>query len=180
MRIIKSVFPVLLMLSFILGGCVYYFPHVYDGPTKLIYMPSWQNRTSNLELDTEIYQSLARWFQKSKSIVLTKNREEADLILAGEILSIYLPGIAWDANASAQEVKVRLEVRYILKDLKTEEILWEVPKELWTEEYSSRGGSSDIADNEKEALNQIKDDLSERIYLGILQKLRKMNMKETE
>ena len=73
---------------------------------------------------------------------------------------------------------MRLEVRYILKDLKTEQILWEVPKELWTEEYSTRGGSTAIADNEKEALNQIKDDLSERIYLGILQKLRKMNMKE--
>ena len=176
MRITRSVLPVLLALMFMLGGCVYYFPHVYDGPTQKIYMASWQNRTSNLELDTEIYQSLARWFQKSKSIVLTKDKAEADLILAGEIISIYLPGISWNANASATEVKVRLEVRYILKNLKTSSILWEVPRELWTEEYSTRGGSAMMAANEKDALDQIKDDLSERIYLGTLEQLRKMNM----
>lgn len=140
-------------------------------------MASWHNRTSNLELDTEIYQSLARWFQKSKSIVLTKDKAEADLILSGEIISIYLPGIAWNADASATEVKVRLEVRYVLKDLKTNNFLWEVPKELWTEEYSTRGGSAVMAANEKEALDQIKDDLSERIYLGTLEQLRNLNMK---
>jgi len=175
-RIKQTILPVLLTAILMLSGCVYYFPHVYDGPTKKIYMASWNNRTSNLELDTQIYQSLSRWFQKSKSIVLTKDKAEADLILAGEIMSIYLPGISWNESASATEVKVRMEVRYILKDLKTNDILWEVPRELWTEEYSTRGGSSVIASNEKEALDQIKDDLSERIYLGTLEQLRKINM----
>ena len=103
MRILRSVFPVLLTTMIMLSGCVYYFPHVYDGPTKKIYMASWQNRTSNLELDTQIYQSLSRWFQKSKSIVLTKDKAEADLILAGEIMSIYLPGISWNEAATATE-----------------------------------------------------------------------------
>lgn len=176
MRLLKPVFPVLLFFTLLIGGCVYYFPHVYDGPTKKIYMPSWKNRTSNLELDTKIYQSLASWFQKSQSIILTKNKDEADLILAGEITSIYLPGISWNADSRATEARVRLEVRYILKDLKTNEILWEVPNELWTEEYSTLGGSTTMADNEKKALDKIRDDLSERIYLGILEKLRKQNM----
>jgi len=172
----KSVLPVLLILTFILGGCGYYFPHVYDGPTKNVYMPNWKNRTSNLELDAKIYQSLSRWFQKSNSIVLTKGKEEADLILAGEIISIDLPSVSWGANSRATEVKVRLTVRYILKDMQTEEILWEVPKELWTEEYSTIGGSTAMLDKEKEALDQILSDLSERIYLGSLEKLRKLNM----
>ena len=176
MRTPKSIIPVLLILSFILGGCGYYFPHVYDGPTRKVYMPTWKNRTSNLELDAKIYQSLSRWFQKSKSIILTKNKAEASLILAGEMISIDLPSVSWDGNARATEVNVRLEIRYILKDLKTEDILWEVPRELWTEAYSTRGGSTVMADKEKEALGQIISDLSERIYLGTLAKLRKLNM----
>ena len=176
MRTPKSIIPVLLILAFMLGGCGYYFPHVYDGPTKKVYMPTWKNRTSNLELDAKIYQSLSRWFQKSKSIILTKNKAEADLILAGEMISIELPSVSWDGNARATEVNVRLEVRYILKDLKTEDILWEVPRELWTEAYSTRGGSTVMADQEKEALDQIISDLSERIYLGTLAKLRNLNM----
>ena len=176
MRTPKSVLPVLLILTFILGGCGYYFPHVYDGPTKNVYMPNWKNRTSNLELDAKIYQSLSRWFQKSNSIILTKGKEEADLILAGEIISIDLPSVSWGANSRATEVKVRLTVRYILKDMQTEEILWEVPKEIWTEEYSTKGGSTAMLDKEKEALDQILSDLSERIYLGSLEKLRKLSM----
>lgn len=176
MRITRPVLSILLMLV-LLGGCVYYFPHVYDGPTKKVYMPTWKNRTSNLGLDTEIYQSLSRWFQRSKSIILTKNKAEADLILGGEILSIVLPSVSWDASARSTEVKVRLEVRYILKDLKSEEILWEVPKELWTEEYSTRGGSAAMAVNEQKALDVILSELSEQIYLGTLEKLRKINMK---
>lgn len=175
MRLIRSVFPVLLVMVLMIGGCVYYFPHVYDGPTKKVYMPTWKNRTSNLGLDTEIYQSLSRWFQRSKSIVLTKDKTQADLILAGEIMSIVLPSVSWDANSRATEVKVRLEVRYILKDLQTENILWEVPKELWTEEYSTLGGSSAMAVNEQAALDVILTELSERIYLGTLEKLRMMN-----
>ncbi len=177
MRKIKSVLPVLLIIALLFGGCSYYFPHVYDGPTKKIYMPTWKNRTSNLGLDTKIYQSLARWFQKSQSIVLTKNKAEADLILAGEIVSIDLPSIAWNVNAMATEVKVRLNVRYILKDLQTNEILWEVPREIWTEEYSSLGGSMAINENEKRALDVILEELSERLYLGTLDKIRQINMK---
>ncbi|MCL7489558.1 MAG: LPS assembly lipoprotein LptE [Desulfobulbaceae bacterium] len=174
MRTIKSVLPVLLILAFLLGGCGYYFPHVYDGPTKKIYMANWKNRTSNLGLDSDIYQSLSSWFQKSQAIILTKNKEDADLILAGEIMSIDLPSISW-TDTRATEVRVRLDVRYILKDLQTDEILWEVPKEIWTEEYPTTGGSAAMADNEKKALDQILDDLSERLYLGTLEKLRQMN-----
>jgi hypothetical protein len=176
-RTTKSVLPVLLILAFLLGGCSYYFPHVYDGPTQKIYMPTWKNRTSNLGLDVKIYQSLARWFQKSQSIVLSKNKAGADLILAGEIVSIDLPSIAWNANSRATEVKVRLNVRYILKDLQTDEILWEVPKEMWSEEYSTLGGSTAITENENEALDQILEELSERLYLGTLDRLRRLNMK---
>lgn len=174
-RITKSVLPALLILAFMLGGCNYYFPHVYDGPTKKIYMPNWQNRTNKLGLDVDIYQQLSRWFQKSQSIVLTKDKASADLILAGEVVSIDLPSISWDGAARATEVKVRLNVRYILKDLRTDEILWEMPTEIWTEEYSAMGGSAAMADNEKIALDQILEDMSERIYIGTLDKLRRLN-----
>ncbi|HHO49096.1 MAG TPA: hypothetical protein ENN06_11710 [Desulfobacteraceae bacterium] len=172
----RTVILILLTAALITGGCGYYFPHVYDGPDRTIYMPNWKNRTSQLGLDSKIYQSLSRWFQKSPRIVLTKNREEADLVLAGEIMDIALPSVAWDGEARSTQVKVRLHVRYVLKDLKTDEIIWEMPGEVWTEEYSTLGGSAKMGDNERAALNQILTDMSEQIYLGTLDKLRRENM----
>ncbi len=169
----KILLLVILSLGILLNGCGYYFPHVYDGPEKAVYMPNWKNRTDKLDLDNVMYQSLSSWFQKSKAIHLTKDKVSADLILAGEITSIDLPSIAWNGNARTTDVKVELVVRYVLKDLHNGKILWEVPNDIWTEDYNTL---SRTVDNEDDALKQIIDDISEKIYLGTLDKLRKQNM----
>ena len=170
----KFISSLILFASFLLllGGCGYYFPCVYDGPVKTVYMPEWKNRTSKLGIDITLYKNLSRWFQQSEAIVLTKQKTDADLILAGEIVSIDLPSVAWGGDTVTTDVKVRLVVRYVLKDLKADKILWEVPSETWTEDYPSQTLSNTA---ENEALATIIDDLSERIYLGTLAKLRKEN-----
>lgn len=180
MNLSRTVSILFLLSGIFISGCGYYFPHVYDGPAKTIYMPNWKNRTSQLGLDAEIYQTLSRWFQKSGTITLTKNREEADMILAGEIVNIDLPSVSWDADARTKEAKVYLVVRYILKDIRSDAIMWEVPGETWTEAYSTAGGSSAMAEAERQALEQIITDLSERIYIGTLDKLRKSNIEAAQ
>ncbi len=180
MRLTRTVLVLFISLAVFTGGCGYYFPYVYDGPQKSIYIPTWKNRTSQLGFDAKIYQSLSRWFQKSTAIILTKNREQADLILAGEVISLDLNSVSWGADARSTRSKVVLEVRYVLKDIKSDEILWEVPLETWTEAYSTEGGSSLTAGNEREALERILTDISERIYLGTLDKIRRANMNPKE
>ncbi len=164
-------------VTILFSGCGYYFPSVYDGPTKTIYMPEWKNRTSKLGIDITLYKTLSRWFQQSEAIILTKDKSKAQLILAGEIVSIDLPSIAWGGDTVTTDVKIRLGVRYVLKDLATGKLLWEVPHEIWTEDYPSRVLST-VAENE--ALETIIDDLSERIYLGTLNNLRKENSTRQE
>lgn len=163
---------IVLVFALFLSGCGYYFPHVYHGPARVVYMPTWQNRTNKLELNNKIYQSLARWFQKSEAISLTKDNTKGDLILTGEILSIDLPSVSWDGVSDATSTKVKLFVRYVLKDLKTGAILWEVPRKLYTADFVI---NRDNTITEDEALKIIIEDMSEHIYLGILNKIRKQN-----
>ena len=172
MKLLRPRLILSICLVALLGGCGYYFPHVYDGPTRSMYMPTWKNRTNELGLDARIYQSLARWFQKSSAITITKKKDQADLVLAGEIVYIDLPSVSWNGDARTTNVKVKLGVRYVLKDLKQGKIIWEVPNELWTEDFSVQDLGTGA---ETEALAQIVDDLSERIYLGTLDKLREQN-----
>ncbi len=162
----------LLALLLLPGGCGYYFPQVYDGPAKAVYMPDWRNRTNRLALDNQLYQSLSRWFQKSAAITLTKNKEQADLILSGEFISIDLPTVAWENVSSASGTKINLYVRYMLKDSKTGKILWEVTSKLYSEDYEARtaGPYTDGA-----ALEKIISDLSEDIYIGTLKQIRKQH-----
>ena len=167
---------IFLCLFFLLGGCGYYFPNVYSGPEMSVYMPTWKNRTDKLGIDNLVYQSLSAWFQKSDKINLTKNKETADLILAGEIISIDLPSIGWNVDVRTTDVKVELRLRYVLKDLKSGEILWEVPDDRWTENYNTL---TEKADTDDEAIEQILDEVSEKIYLGTMAKIRKMNREQT-
>ena len=169
----KYIIPFVLLVGFILASCGYYNPYVYSGPDRDLYITTWHNRTNELLLDAKIYQSLTRWYQKSGSIRVTKQKEGAHLILAGEILSIDLPSLSYGAGNDATEVKVLLTVRYILKDLATNKVLLEVGQEIWSEEYKVGATSSESSDNEKEALAIIIDDLSEKIYIKTLNLLSK-------
>ncbi|MCP3888268.1 MAG: LptE family protein [Desulfobulbaceae bacterium] len=157
---IASLFLVLLLIS----NCGYRNPNVYSGPHKSIYVIEWKNRTSELKLDSQIYRSLTKWFQKSGSISTVRQKAGADLILAGEIVSIELPSLSYGTDNVATEVKVRLRVRYILKEISTKKILLEVSDETWTEEYLVSSTSSVNTDNEETALETIIDDISKKIY----------------
>lgn len=162
----KSIFQGAVAVLFValIASCGYRNPNVYNGPSKVIYATEWKNRTSELGLDAKIYRSLTSWFQKSGSLTTVRDKQGADLILAGEIISLALPSLSYNSNNIANEVKVRLKVRYILKEIATGKVLLEAPSELWTEEYTVTGSSSTDSDSEAEALESIIEDLSQKIY----------------
>jgi hypothetical protein len=158
----------------LLVSCGYYNPYVYSGPEKVIYITNWKNRTSELGLDSDIYQTLVRWFQKSGSIKISKQKEGADLILAGEVVSIDIPSLSYGSGNTTSEIKVRLKVRYILKDLASGQTVTEVPSELWSQGYLVGASGSETRDNQNEAIETIIDDLSQKIYQQTLVQLPKL------
>jgi len=162
-KLIYRFIPIL-ALTIILVSCGYHNPNVYFGPAKSIYIAEWKNRTSELSLSSKIYRTLMRWYQKSSSISVVRKKAGADLILAGEIVSIDLPSLSYGIDNTATEVKARLRVRYILKEISTNTIILEVPEETWTEAYLIGSNSTDLIDNEEEALNRIIENLSQKIY----------------
>ena len=160
------------MFFFLPASCGYHNPYIYNGPDVSVYITTWKNRTNELRLDPLIYQSLIKWYQKSDHIRIKKEKEGADLILAGEIVSIDIPSLSFGLNNITTEVKVRLQVRYILKSLKTGKVLVEVPDRTFSESYLVNPTSNSITkDNEYKALNNIIDNISERIYLSTLNEL---------
>lgn len=163
MRIVCRLFP-LIVIACIVAACGYRNPNIYNGPHKSIYITEWKNRTSELGLDSKLYRSITKWFQKSGSISTVRQKEGADLILAGEVISLELPSLSYGANNITSEVKVRLRVRYIVKEIASNKILLEVSDQTWEESYISSTNSSVNMDNESKALNKIIEDMSQKIY----------------
>jgi hypothetical protein len=174
----KTVFwGTVLAVLLLLNSCGYYFPHVYEGPQRVIYMPTWKNRTNKLNLDMKIYQSLSRWFQKTPSVDLTKQQTGADYTLSGEILAIDLPSVSWNTVSDATGTEVQLYVRYTLTDLKSKTQLWSIQRKLYTADYTVQVATSAADD---EALAKIIEDMTEDIYLGTLNALRKQRLSRQE
>ncbi len=174
MKLLVRFFVVILGTTLLLGGCGYRNPYVYSGPDKSIYVTTWKNRTSELQLDADIYQALIRWFQKSGSISITKQKEGADLILAGEIISYNLPSLTYGANNAASTVKLRLRVRYILKDLNTDRVLIEQSSEEWIEDFRISSDSALTRDNGNRALETIIENMAQKIYQRSLVQISKL------
>ncbi len=170
---VKQLLPLLVMVCLV-TACGYYNPNVYSGPSKSIYLAEWKNRTSELGLNSQIYRSLTRWFQKTGSITTVRNKEGADLILGGEIIFLELPSLSYAANSITSEVKVRLKVRYILKEIATNKIVLQTPGEIWTEEYLVSASTSTNLNNERKALETIIEDLSKKIYQRTITQLPKL------
>lgn len=174
MKISRLLIPSCAVLILFLASCGYHNPYVYSGPEKTIYIAEWKNRTSELSLDSDIYRSLARWYQKAGSLHVSKKKEGADLVLAGEIISISLPSRSYTANREAAEIKIRLRVRYILKDIKSGKILIEEPSEVWSENYLTSSDSATAKEREDNALKRIIKDLSQKIYQRTLVQIPKL------
>jgi len=162
-KTVRRLFP-LLIVACIVAACGYRNPNIYNGPHKSIYITEWKNRTSELGLDSKLYRSLTKWFQKSGSISTLREKQGADLILAGEVVSLELPSLSYGVNNVTSEVKVRLRVRYIVKELSTNKILLEIADQTWEESYLVSSSSSANMDNEAKALDKIIEDMSQKIY----------------
>lgn len=163
MKKIFKYLPIALVVMLI-TSCGYKNPNIYTGPHKTIYVKEWNNRTSKLNLDSDLYRDLTKWFQNSNSLSIVREKQGADLILAGEIVSIELPSLAYNSSNITSEVKVRLKVRYILKELSSNKILLEVPNQIWAEEYIVNASSNVNQQSEEDALEKITDDIAKRIY----------------
>lgn len=165
---------VLMAVGVLLSGCGYRNPYVYNGPEKVIYVTSWKNRTSNLQLDSRIYQELLKWYQKSGSIRISKDKENADFILAGEIVSIDIPSLAYGSTNATSDVRLTLKVRYIFKDLTTDRVLIERPVQSLQQSYQITADAAETRDNADEALETIIKDLAQQIYQRSLVEIAKL------
>ncbi len=163
----------IVLLFLVLGGCGYHNPYVYNGPEKTVYLATWKNRTNELQLTFKLQQSLIKSFQRVESIKVVNNKNDADLIVGGEIVSISLPSLTYK-NKNTKDVNIRLRYNYIGKDLTNNKILFKKADQLKTEEYNTTGNIASTKFEENEALETILDEISLEIYQNTLSKLSQM------
>ena len=159
----------LLFLLISLGGCGYRNPYVagQESPTswKTLHITTWENRTNELGLESIYFRLFNAWFKNSSKINVIQDRDQADLSLNGEIIAIDLPGLFYDKFDEALEIKIKLTVRFDLRDNKNDHILWRERRYIVYEPFVIDPDPGKTKSNRRRALLKIGDEIAELIYL---------------
>ena len=163
------VLAVLLWLAFTCSSCGYHNPYAGNkagsAPTKTLLIKTWQNRTNELGLESVYFRLFNAWFKNSIRIGVIFDENQADLKLSGEISAIDLPGLFYDSFDEALEVKIKLTVRFTLRDNHTNKILWQEKDFTIYEPFIIDPSGERTRYNKGQALRRIGDQIAELIYL---------------
>jgi hypothetical protein len=100
--------------------------------------------------------------------VEVKSDEDADAILAGEILSFQASPIAFTEEAAADRYAITITAKIILMDLVKNRIIFKNPYFIYREEYEVPEGT-DFESIETEALEKISEKFAWSLVTTILE-----------
>lgn len=163
---------ILWWFSFFLVSCGYYFqerPSYFKKEWKTIYIPPWKNFTSETFLGELLAYELRHKFSQGKFLIPVFDESQADLILKGEVVTIYLEPIAYETFIQTKERKVRFKGKYQLIDRKENKVIIE---NLHLERYEIYRvpvvGVTVLDPGREEALRLLVKDLSEIIFQEVV------------
>lgn len=161
-----------LFLIILATGCGYYNPYVVnkDAESISLHRSMWKNRTGELGLEHTFYRSLSNWLRKTKFIHLKEQADQAQYVLTGQISSVDFPELSYSGNNVASELRAILTVDFDLVEQSTGKSIWK-RKAVYSETFHYETNSSTLLANKKAALEEIADDVSEEIYLYIINKV---------
>jgi hypothetical protein len=157
----------LLAVTPLLPGCGYQNPYLAanrqaaevgddNGEPVLLHIGMWHNRTNELGLQLAFFNQLNDWFHRSKMVRLSREADEADYSLEGEILSI---------DEGMTRGTVRLTVGYALYDLRPGEPILQVAGQTFSGTFFIADDAARTRENKRRALEKIAGDLAESIYM---------------
>lgn len=162
-------YSMLLFLSLAISSCGYSNPYVRKTtpvtPAKTILITTWLNRTNELGLESVYFRLFNAWFKNSIRTKVVFDEDQADLKLTGEISAIDLPGLFYGPSEEALEIKLKLTVRFTLRDNRNNSILWQEKQYIFYEPFIIDPSGEKAEFNKQRALLRIGDEIAELIYL---------------
>jgi Lipopolysaccharide-assembly len=160
---------ILLLLTLEISSCGYSNPYVKKTtpgtPAKTLLITTWQNRTNELGLESVYFRLFNAWFKNSSRINVVFDEDQADLKLTGEISAIDLPGLFYGPSEEALEIKLKLTVRFTLRDNRNNSVLWQEKQYTFYEPFIIDPSGEKAEFNKQRALLRIGDEIAELIYL---------------
>lgn len=134
---------------------------------RTIVIPDFENKTTRIEAEQFVTYAVKEEFIRRSQLELVSNRDNADAILEGEILTFAVSpeSITEEASANLYRLTIVLAVRLI--DLTNNEIIFEGENISFSDSYDI--DDEDFFSQETEKLLEISDRFAESVVTTILE-----------
>src|SRR5438552_16442068 len=141
------------------------------GPSvHTIQVPAFVNRTTRVELEQRVTQSVADEFVSRGRLKLVSAPNDADVILKGSIDSFGIFPVAFNVQGRATQYQISITANIELPDHRNEDkVLWKNDQYRFTENYQVTLQSYDASEQESRAIQDIAVRFAESLVTNLLE-----------
>ncbi len=166
---IKWIVCVLLLLSCL--SCGYHFSpggENIDAGIQRVFVGGFSNRTSEANVENYIRNAFFSRFGKGARFTLVADKDKADAVLTGKILSITSSHVAYSSSDMAKEDRVFMTLEVVFERADNGGVIWINKGLSGREAYTVNVNAATTAANRKEALSKLSIDMADKAYRNIL------------
>ena len=163
---------VLAFLVTTLAGCGYHLAgHGSTLPPTItaIGIPVFVNKTSRPELEQRVTEHVVDEFTTRGRVKIRPGEEGADAVLQGTLYSYATTPVLINQEGRAQRYEILITARVVLKETRTDKVLWEDDHFLFKRQYDVAQTSVTYVDQETIAIDQVATDFARSVVTSILE-----------
>jgi hypothetical protein len=111
---------------------------------KTIGVPTFTNRTTVFNLETQITQKVRAEFIGRGKYQIVPDANNVDALLTGEVSSVSIQPVSFTGQQLASRYSITMSARVELRDVRENKVLWENPGLVFSEEYEAQSGQATL------------------------------------
>ncbi|HSP14143.1 MAG TPA: LptE family protein [Thermoanaerobaculia bacterium] len=143
--------------------------NILDPSLKTLYVPTFINRTTRVELEQRVTQSVADEFVSRGRLRLVNDPKEADIILKGSMDSFNLSPVGFDQGRATQyQISITANIE-LLDHRHEDKVLWKNDQYRFVENYQVNLETTDAFDQESRAIREIAQRFAQSLVANLLE-----------
>ncbi len=164
---------VLAAASFLLlGGCGYALVgtgNILDPSIHTLYVPTFVNRTTRVELEQRVTQSVADEFVSRGRLHVVNDPKLADIILRGSVDTFNLAPVGFSQGRATQyQISITANIE-LLDHRHDDKVLWKNDQYRFVENYQVNLDTTDTFDQETRAISEIAQRFAQSLVANLLE-----------
>ncbi len=162
----------LLVVLCLLSGCGYALVgtgNILDPSLKTLYVPAFVNKTTRVEIEQRVTQSVADEFVSRGRLRLVNNAKDADIILRGSMDTFNLAPVGFEQGRATQyQISITANIE-LLDHRHEDKVLWKNDQYRFVENYQVNLESTDSFDQESRAIREIAQRFAQSLVANLLE-----------